>query len=524
MIQKNNLTTKLLRLPEILFALIMMFTLFICLFLSHINYATKDINTFEPNLLLLFLGLIFAIISICFFTKSKLLTYIHFNPKTILFLFCFIFILQIIIVYNYYFMTDWDVPCIIYLSSHIGHNLDVSYVNDYFSQYPNNLVLAYFFSLIIKLIHSFGFHEYEYFSLIIVQCFLNTLTGLLVVTAIKQLFHSDYLCFIGFLLYLCLIGISPWVSIPYSDSVGLIFPTLILNIYLLKQKNNSRLLNYFKWFFISFLSYIGYKIKPQIIILLIGIILTEIYFHLSTQKIKRYLKQIIHICVPLAIGVLIAISITTTAIKNTHIKIDSNQTFGMTHFFMMGLNPNDLGVWSAEDVTYSGSFSTSSERNTGNLQVAFNRIKTMGPIGLTKHFIRKTLTNYNDGTFCWGGEGAFYAEILPEKNHYLSSFFRNLYYNRNYKGKYYFIWANFAQMMWLTVLFFAMLSGFFSKDKRITVVMVSIIGLTLFELLFEARARYLFAYVPLYIILAVCGIKFLLDKWDTHQERMNAKQ
>ena len=102
MIQKNNLTTKLLRLPEILFALIMMFTLFICLFLSHINYATKDINTFEPNLLLLFLGLIFAIISICFFTKSKLLTYIHFNPKTILFLFCFIFILQIIIVYNYY--------------------------------------------------------------------------------------------------------------------------------------------------------------------------------------------------------------------------------------------------------------------------------------------------------------------------------------------------------------------------------------------------------------------------------------
>ena len=54
--------------------------------------------------------------------------------------------------------------------------------------------------------------------------------------------------------------------------------------------------------------------------------------------------------------------------------------------------------------------------------------------------------------------------------------------------------------------------------------MITIIGLTLFELIFEARARYLFAYVPLYIILAVCGIKFLLDKWDTHQERKNAKQ
>ena len=137
---------------------------------------------------------------------------------------------------------------------------------------------------------------------------------------------------------------------------------------------------------------------------------------------------------------------------------------------------------------------------------------------------KKVLLNYNDGTFFWGGEGTFYKKILPEKNHYISSFFRNLYYNGDYKGKYYSIWANFEQMIWLTVLFFAMLSGFFARDKRITVVMITIIGLTLFELIFEARARYLFAYVPLYIILAVCGIKFLLDKWDTHQERMNAKQ
>ena len=53
--------------------------------------------------------------------------------------------------------------------------------------------------------------------------------------------------------------------------------------------------------------------------------------------------------------------------------------------------------------------------------------------------------------------------------------------------------------------------------------MITIIGLTLFELIFEARARYLFAYVPLYIILAVCGIKFLLDKWEHRQKRKISK-
>lgn len=29
---------------------------------------------------------------------------------------------------------------------------------------------------------------------------------------------------------------------------------------------------------------------------------------------------------------------------------------------------------------------------------------------------RKALTNYNDGTFCWGGEGGFYVESLADQN------------------------------------------------------------------------------------------------------------
>ena len=45
--------------------------------------------------------------------------------------------------------------------------------------------------------------------------------------------------------------------------------------------------------------------------------------------------------------------------------------------------------------------------------------------------------------------------------------------------------------------------------------MIGIIGLSLFELLFEARARYLYIYVPLYIILAIYGISFINQKIST---------
>ena len=37
--------------------------------------------------------------------------------------------------------------------------------------------------------------------------------------------------------------------------------------------------------------------------------------------------------------------------------------------------------------------------------------------------------------------------------------------------------------------------------------MLTIIGLSLFELLFEARARYLYIYAPFYILLAVYGVR-----------------
>ena len=38
------------------------------------------------------------------------------------------------------------------------------------------------------------------------------------------------------------------------------------------------------------------------------------------------------------------------------------------------------------------------------------------------------------------------------------------------------------------------------------VMMLSVIGLTAFELIFEARARYLFTYAPVYILLGIGGL------------------
>lgn len=130
------------------------------------------------------------------------------------------------------------------------------------------------------------------------------------------------------------------------------------------------------------------------------------------------------------------------------------------------------------------------------------------------------MTNYYNGTFAWAAEGTFFSEIFNQKNTPICDFLRSLYYTRDYAsiGKYYILWSNFEQMLWITILFFNVFSYSAPKNNAIRVIMLSLLGLTIFELIFEARARYLFIFSPLFIVLALYGFNFiylrLLSKKD----------
>ena len=62
------------------------------------------------------------------------------------------------------------------------------------------------------------------------------------------------------------------------------------------------------------------------------------------------------------------------------------------------------------------------------------------------------------------------------------------------------------------VLTLAACAALGKRDARISVIMLSLIGLTIFETVFEARARYLFCFAPLFIILSVSGMR-QMEQW-----------
>ena len=113
-----------------------------------------------------------------------------------------------------------------------------------------------------------------------------------------------------------------------------------------------------------------------------------------------------------------------------------------------------------------------------------------------------------------GGEGTFFVSVFDEKQLPGNNLLRGLYYTRDYAdiGRYYSVWSNFEQMLWMTILVMNVVSICAKKANSVNVLMLGIVGLTIFELLFEARARYLFSYIPLYIVISIYGIGVIREK------------
>jgi len=196
-------------------------------------------------------------------------------------------------------------------------------------------------------------------------------------------------------------------------------------------------------------------------------------------------------------------------------ELNKEAELGLPHFFMMGLNNETDGIFYGSDVEFSDGFETIKERNSENMRVAVERIKEYGINGLIFHGIKKLLICFNDGTFHFGREGGaqFYLKILPEKDKIVSPFFRNVFYST---GKYYSINACIKQAAWIFVLFCCLLNiKTMIKNRKfsdeVSILVIAVLGYSLFELLFETRSRYTFSFAPIFIILSVNGIANILQ-------------
>lgn len=380
--------------------------------------------------------------------------------------------------------------------------------NYYFSVYTNNIPITYILAKLYEFTKKMI--DYPYMTEFIwyqVNCMLISLGGFFCCMTVKKITNEVMPTVIALLIYIALAGTSPWKINPYTDTYAMAFPIMAIYFYYTYREAENMWAKYLCSFLAIFSMFIGGNIKPSVYVVLIAIISVEIlHFLFNVKKEWKYLLFQIFLVIVLLCGTKLLKTYMIEAIGlDFNIEIEA----GWQHFFYMGLNEESTGGYSTEDATIFGEFqfSTKSERLSTELQRAYTRLSDRGMVGTLHFWLKKMVKTFNDGTFSWRTGAVFeglYEQDLSS-NSSVTQFLRDVYWpNSKYMGQH----STICQQVWFFCLVGIFGICFNEKQKRekYIVLIVSFIGMFLYQMLFEATARYLFVFSPILITISVIGM------------------
>lgn len=415
-----------------------------------------------------------------------------------------LFGLQVFVADGIYFYSGWDVGtvrdnvyCIIQKLNQ--PQVDCSAFYKYHSFFPNNINITGILLLIERTFSTLRINHY--FIWVAFSALSVNLAGVFTFLTTYKLSGKTGYAMFSWGTFVILVGLSPWITIPYTDTYSILFPILAFYIYVARGRQER---NFQSWFWIAFLCFLGYTIKPTVILTLAGIFAIELIQILADSNQQTGLRKV-WILIPLAAAVVPVLGLNAFFGNLIGVRIDKELRFSPYHFIMMGLNEKSMGGFSNRDVMFSRSFATAQERNQATLAVIRERLKGFGVSGFANFLSKKAVVNFSDGSFAWSCEGDFYAQI-PEPSGKIAVILRDILYAH---GAYHALYLTAIQALWFIVLvltFTLGLTALFKKpDYGAVALMLILIGLTAFVMLFEARARYLFTYSPFFMVAAGLG-------------------
>lgn len=477
-----------------IFILLMFFT-------KNMNYSYKR-EFIIPNVVIVIISLVLMI----FRQKIVKFRFKNLNYDKIVKRLCIIFfILQLYIFYHTYFETGWDPNGLMtnarLIAKHGSKNVVSIRFLKYFSKYPNNLLYTLIAGMILKINSYIGLYSnsYDLMSIVFVNSIISSISSYLVYKIGNQLFNKK-IAFLGFLICSCLCTFSPWNIICYSDSFCLFVPILILYLYI-----NKKLKWYIKYILITVIGCIFLPVKPHTFMIVISIYLIEFIKFITKFNLLKLRKAITIVLISGSILLGFNYSINKVYLRYGF-KLNKNLKFSYSHFLMMGSNNDNNGGYNGYDVKYSEEQPNKKIRTKNNINEFKRRIYSRKFKGNVEFMSKKILTAYNDGSFAWNKEGNFIYKSKPVTTK-ISIPLRNIYY-----GKYSKYYSTLLQFIWINILLTIFINSIIViiKKEKINyvylILIMSFIGLFIFELLFEVRARYLYTSVPIYIVLMMYGL------------------
>ncbi len=425
------------------------------------------------------------------------------------------FVVQVALLYCYYFSSDWDAGSVVERAWDAAFKGVLEVPEPYYSENTNNLMIHLFEYGVFRICVMCGIKDFikAYFALVVINCLVYGIVGVMLYDIVGMVCPGKpaaaNLCYC---LYIGLALLSPWASIAYTDSVGILFPTLNIWIFLKYCKKERTLPEQILFLaFLGVLSFVCYVFKATTVVSAIAVVMAEFLrvLGVSSGKLAKSFAGFAIGIVAFAVCFVLARGGYEKLYTSCGIVLDKELSVPFTHYLKIGFNDYEVGTFNYEDAEATAFISNYQERYDECLSEAKRRIKSLLPFGIFKFEARKALVNYHDGTFSYGIEGEFYADGTEDRVPVVSAFLKRIFWHTGDLYKYL---AVLQQTLWLVVITGSI---FFFAGKNVNgemAIKITLIGIFLFLALFESRARFVFAYSPLYI--AAAGISFvqLLDR------------
>ena len=368
--------------------------------------------------------------------------------------------------------------------------------DNYFATYPNNIFLFLIFKVFYKVIFAItGSTDIIYIMLLnAVVIFISIIFMYLI--AVKL--WGPHMGLLTGIICLFFAPFYVYVAYYYTDTFSLPFITISVYLYLCGVNSKNKIGKYLLLVGSGIIVALGFKLKATVIILLVAMI---IHLFLS-QKIRNALKYTGVIAASFIV-IFFSYNITIDQLNIVSEEEAYMKQIPYTHWVMMGLK--GLGGYDADDVLYTQSFPNIEEKREANLTVIKQRLSDYGFTGLINHLTNKAVHyTWGDGTYTIFGEGI----TQPQTDSIWWKFVLA-------DGKYYPIFYYYCQGFHLAVLTLLMTSlGFGIKKGTVNGTLlfkIALYGLFLFLLIWETRARYVYGFTPLLLLIAADTLNELVN-------------
>ena len=424
--------------------------------------------------------------------------------------------LQMRVAYAVRLPPDWDAHAVYEAAAGLAGKTADS-VGPYFETNPNNLLLTLVVAAYYESALSLGFQD-----LGMMTAFLNGLVlfaGTALTYCAVRMLGGRTAAAVSLVPSTVFLVFSPWAGVLYSDTVGVLFTVLVLCLLLASLRAARLRVRVPLWILTGAVAAVGYGIKPTVLMCLAAAGLTAVCLLAGRRR-----TGVLILAVAVAGGSFVLGNRLIAAFEQQTpvIAFDTEANpHAMTpgHFLKVGARvtqgPHGLfyGTYNEEDYLSTVAVAGEEAKNLNGVQTYVGRVSDMGAGGYAAFLHHKLAWIAGDGSFFAWGEGRMTGEeFLSEapEDRGIQDLFGDTRPNFPWMLT---VWQGtwFAVLALVAVPLFLRTPGLLRPE--LSAMRIALLGLLLFLLVFEARARFLYLYAPYFIVLASLSLSAVLDRF-----------